>query len=98
MDAGWRTATIEAIADKVEMGPFGSFIKVETFVPEGVPIISDYSHGGSDLDLVLCRSGPFLLEARDRARLAASFRREIEREYCTLISAEWRERCIKRDF
>jgi len=36
----WRTATIEEVAEKVGMGPFGSSIKVETFVDEGVPIIS----------------------------------------------------------
>ena len=36
----WSTATILDIADKVAMGPFGSNIKVSTFVPEGVPIIS----------------------------------------------------------
>lgn len=41
---------------------------------------------------------PFLVEARDWARLPESFYREIEREYCILTSAEWRERCIKRDF
>ncbi|MDE2887858.1 MAG: restriction endonuclease subunit S [Gemmatimonadota bacterium] len=34
------TSTIEEIAEKVAMGPFGSSIKVETFVSEGVPIIS----------------------------------------------------------
>ena len=39
-NTGWRTATVEDIAEKVAMGPFGSSIKVETFVPEGVPIIS----------------------------------------------------------
>lgn len=36
----WPTATILDIAKKVAMGPFGSNIKVSTFVPEGVPIIS----------------------------------------------------------
>ena len=36
----WLTTTIEEIADKVAMGPFGSSIKVETFVPNGIPIIS----------------------------------------------------------
>ena len=36
----WRTATVGEIAEKVAMGPFGSSIKVETFVPEGVPVIS----------------------------------------------------------
>ncbi|WP_416196097.1 restriction endonuclease subunit S [Selenomonas sp.] len=36
----WPLATILDIAEKVAMGPFGSNIKVSTFVPEGVPIIS----------------------------------------------------------
>ena len=36
----WRTIRIEDIARKIAMGPFGSNIKVETFVPRGVPIIS----------------------------------------------------------
>ena len=36
----WKTARIEDIAEKVGMGPFGSSIKVETFVPFGVPVIS----------------------------------------------------------
>ena len=48
--AGWRTATIEEIAEKVAMGPFGSSIKVETFVPEGVPIISGQHLHGSRVD------------------------------------------------
>lgn len=87
------------------MGPFGSFIKVETFVPKGVPIISGYSHGGSDLDLVLrgfnleeipigrlvgleevlrLPTIPFLVEARDWARMPESFCREMERCYVVL--------------
>ena len=42
----WPTATIEAISEKVAMGPFGSSIKVATFVPDGVPIISgQHLHG-----------------------------------------------------
>ena len=40
MASEWPTTTISAIAEKVAMGPFGSSIKVETFVPDGVPIIS----------------------------------------------------------
>jgi type I restriction enzyme S subunit len=36
----WRAARIEEVAEKVAMGPFGSSIKVETFVPTGVPVIS----------------------------------------------------------
>ena len=44
--SGWRMATVDEIAEKVAMGPFGSSIKVETFVPEGVPIISgQHLHG-----------------------------------------------------
>jgi type I restriction enzyme S subunit len=37
---GWKIATIGDIADRVAMGPFGSNIKVETFVKCGIPIIS----------------------------------------------------------
>ena len=45
-DERWRGVSIEEIAEKVAMGPFGSSIKVETFVPEGVPIISgQHLHG-----------------------------------------------------
>ena len=39
MASKWRMATIEDVAEKVGMGPFGSSIKVETFVTDGVPII-----------------------------------------------------------
>ena len=46
----WRTATIDDIAERVAMGPFGSSIKVETFVPEGVPIISGQHLHGSRVD------------------------------------------------
>jgi len=38
--AGWEVRRIEQIAEKVAMGPFGSNIKVSTFVDKGVPIIS----------------------------------------------------------
>ena len=42
----WATATIDDVSDKVAMGPFGSSIKVSTFVPEGVPVISgQHLHG-----------------------------------------------------
>lgn len=36
----WPSATIAEIAERVAMGPFGSSIKVSTFVPDGVPVIS----------------------------------------------------------
>ncbi len=40
MVSEWPVGTIGDVAEKVAMGPFGSSIKVETFVPEGVPVIS----------------------------------------------------------
>ena len=40
MISEWKTARIEDIAEKVGMGPFGSSIKVETYVPFGVPVIN----------------------------------------------------------
>ena len=44
--SNWRRVKVEDIAEKVAMGPFGSSIKVDTFVPEGVPIISgQHLHG-----------------------------------------------------
>ena len=46
MESEWQMQKIEDISEKVAMGPFGSSIKVETFVPEGVPIISgQHLHG-----------------------------------------------------
>jgi type I restriction enzyme, S subunit len=46
MGSNWHIVQIEEIAEKVAMGPFGSDIKVETFVQEGVPIISGtHLHG-----------------------------------------------------
>ena len=46
----WRTVTIEEVAEKVAIGPFGSSIKVETFRPEGVPIIRGQHLRGSRTD------------------------------------------------
>jgi len=46
----WREVRIEEIAERVAMGPFGSSIKVETFVPEGVPIISGRHLNGFKVD------------------------------------------------
>jgi len=37
---GWRPKTIEELASKVGMGPFGSNIKVSTFVESGVPVLN----------------------------------------------------------
>ena len=46
----WPTIRIKEIAEKVAMGPFGSNIKVETFVSAGVPIISGQHLRNSRLD------------------------------------------------
>jgi type I restriction enzyme S subunit len=46
MAGEWQSIRIQEVAEKVAMGPFGSSIKVETFVPEGVPVISgQHLHG-----------------------------------------------------
>ena len=39
MGAKWKDVSIEEIATKIAMGPFGSDIKTDNFVPAGVPII-----------------------------------------------------------
>jgi type I restriction enzyme S subunit len=46
----WESKTISEIAEKIAMGPFGSNIKVSTFVDEGVPIISGQHLHGTRLD------------------------------------------------
>ncbi len=40
MAGEWQIARIEDVAEKVGIGPFGSSIKVETFVSAGIPVIS----------------------------------------------------------
>ena len=46
VDDKWREMSMEEIAEKIAMGPFGSSIRVKTFVTEGVPIISgQHLHG-----------------------------------------------------
>jgi type I restriction enzyme S subunit len=37
---GWLVSTVESVSRKIGMGPFGSNIKVDTFVSQGVPVIS----------------------------------------------------------
>lgn len=38
--SGWDIVTVEDVAERVAMGPFGSSIKVSTFVDQGIPVIS----------------------------------------------------------
>ncbi len=43
---GWNVSTVESLSLRVGMGPFGSNIKVSTFVDHGVPVISgQHLHG-----------------------------------------------------
>jgi type I restriction enzyme S subunit len=48
--ASWRSQPIGCVAEKIAMGPFGSNIKVETFMESGVPIISGNHLRGLFLD------------------------------------------------
>src|SRR5690554_2790047 len=50
MASEWPTVRVEDIAEKIAMGPFGSNIKVETFVETGVPVISGAHLRGVRLD------------------------------------------------
>jgi restriction endonuclease S subunit len=50
MASEWPKVRVEEIAERVAVGPFGSSIKVETFVPEGVPVISGQHLNGWCLD------------------------------------------------
>lgn len=50
MGGEWQSALIEEVAEKVAMGPFGSSIKVETFVPQGIPVISGQHLRGTRLE------------------------------------------------
>ena len=47
---GWEVKRIEDIAERVAMGPFGSSIKVSTFVDQGIPVISGQHLKGILLD------------------------------------------------
>jgi type I restriction enzyme S subunit len=46
----WEVRTIEQLAERVAMGPFGSDIKVSTFVPKGIPVVSGQHLRGILLD------------------------------------------------
>jgi len=59
---GWKVQRIEQVATKVAMGPFGSNIKVSTFVEEGVPVIS-----GQHLKEALLDDGEFNFITQEHA-------------------------------
>ena len=58
----WREVKIGDIAEKIAMGPFGSNIKVETFVETGIPIIS-----GAHLHESRLRDGEYNYVTEDHA-------------------------------
>ena len=65
---GWRVCAVEEFADRVGMGPFGSNIKVETFVESGIPVIS-----GQHLKQLLVEDNTFnFITHEHAARLAKS--------------------------
>ena len=65
---GWDIMRIEDVAERVAMGPFGSSIKVSTFVDGGVPIIS-----GQHLNGMLLEDGDYRFITEDHAdKLARS--------------------------
>ena len=65
---GWDIVRIEDVAERVAMGPFGSSIKVSTFVNSGVPIIS-----GQHLNGMLLEDRDYRFITQDHAdRLARS--------------------------
>lgn len=39
-NSNWKEIILKEVAEKIAMGPFGSNIKVETFVSDGIPVIS----------------------------------------------------------
>jgi type I restriction enzyme S subunit len=47
---GWKIRTMEELATRIGMGPFGSNIKVSTFVEEGIPVISGQHLRGTLLE------------------------------------------------
>ena len=58
----WSMRRMEEIAEYIAMGPFGSNIKVSTFVPEGIPIIS-----GQHLNNTMLEDSEFNFITRDHA-------------------------------
>ena len=63
---GWEVKRIEDVAVRVAMGPFGSSIKVSTFVDSGIPIIS-----GQHLKGTLLEDGDYRFITEDHAERLA---------------------------
>ena len=59
---GWEIRRIDDISERVAMGPFGSSIKVSTFVDSGIPVIS-----GQHLTGTLLEDGDYRFITEDHA-------------------------------
>jgi len=71
---GWRIHTVGDICSRIAMGPFGSNIKTDNFVPEGVPVVRgvNLTEGFVDDDFV------YLSEAKaDELKNANAFPGDI---------------------
>ncbi|WP_080310757.1 restriction endonuclease subunit S [Burkholderia pseudomallei] len=66
--AGWKPRAIEELAEKVGMGPFGSNIKVSTFVECGIPVLN----GSCLKDTLLEEVGCKFITEQHAERLAGS--------------------------
>ncbi len=64
---GWHETSVEEIAEKVAMGPFGSDIKSDNFVPSGVPVIR-----GGNLTAGRFRAESFVFLTDEKADQLAS--------------------------
>lgn len=75
MKADWKQKKIEELAEKVGIGPFGSSIKVETFINKGMPVISGQHLRGTQLE---DNEYNFIsLEHADRLKNANVFRGDV---------------------
>ena len=63
---GWEVRSIEEVSARVAMGPFGSSIKVSTFVDSGIPVIS-----GQHLRGTLLEDGDYRFITEDHAERLA---------------------------
>jgi type I restriction enzyme, S subunit len=56
---GWQIKQIDDLASRVAMGPFGSRIKTDNFVPQGVPVIrgSNLTDGFNEFEFVYLTEG-----------------------------------------
>ena len=71
---GWRHTMLGEICDRVAMGPFGSDIKTDNFVEEGVPVV----RGGNLRNGFVDRDFVFLTEAKaDDLKNAIAFPGDI---------------------